>query len=312
MCTITLNFFRGACSVLGSSAWRRNDAVAECSCGLSRPSLPALLHYLSFSSHTASVSLYNAYKRYEEEFNLDHVTGKAPAGAVSSGSEEDERPAIVLEMGSYMSKAGWAGDDAPRAVFPSLVGRARHQGVMVGMGQKDAYVGDEAQSKRGVLTLQYPIEQGVPVNFDDMEKLMHHAFYNEMRVAPEEHPLLIVDEPHMPKSAREKLTQIAFETFNVPAVYFGTNAAMSLYASGRTTGVVLTIGDSVTTAVAVYEGYPLPHATQTVPIGGRHIIDYLMKIATERGYSFTTTAERDILRDVVHKLCYVALDPEAE
>lgn len=224
----------------------------------------------------------------------------------------DEMLPIVIDNGSGMCKAGFASEDAPRAVFPCIVGRPKHPDVMVGMEQHDSYVGDAALVRRGVLSIRYPIEHGIVTNWDDMEKIWHHTFYNELRIDPDQHPVMLTEAPLNPKANRERMTQLMFETFNVPAMYVSIQAILSLYSAGRTTGCIFDSGDGVSHIVPVYDGYCLPHAVARIDIAGRDLTDYMGKILTERGYSFFTTAEREIVREIKEEVAYVALDFDAE
>ena len=230
----------------------------------------------------------------------------------ASGSAGNESAAIVMDNGSGMVKCGFSGDDAPRSVFASVVGRPAYRAIMVGMGEKNTYVGQHAQEKRGILRLRYPVEHGIITNWDDMEQVWHHAFTEELKVSPEDHNVLFTESPMNPRTNREKITQIMFEGFGVPGLYVNIQAVLALYASGRTTGVVMDSGDGVTHTVPIFEGYALPHAILRLNLAGRDLTHYLQRILVQRGYTFTSSAEREIVRELKEKSCYVASDFESE
>jgi len=223
-----------------------------------------------------------------------------------------DKPHCIIDNGSGYIKAGFAGEEGPRAVFPGIVGRPKNPGIMVGAEQKDYFVGQQAEEKRGILILKYPIEHGIVEDWEDMEKIWDHTFTNELRVVPSEHNVMLTEAPMNPKLNREKMTQIMFETFGVPGLYIAIQAVLSLYSAGKFTGIVCDSGDGVTHFVPIFDGYALPHSIIRINLAGRDLTDYLVKILSERGHHLTTSAEREIVKDIKEKLCYVALDFDQE
>jgi len=205
-------------------------------------------------------------------------------------------------------KAGIAGDEAPCAVFPALVGRPKHGVMMPGTEKRDYFMGEEALSKKGVLSLSYPLEHGIVKDWTDMEKVWHYTFFDALRVNPEEHAVVVSEAPMNPKKNRERMVEMLFEKFSVPAAYIVIQAVMSLYSYGRTTGCVVDSGDGVTHVVPVYEGFALPHAIQRLDLAGRDLSDYMIKILTESGVAMSSSAEKEIVRDMKETSCYVVQD----
>merc|ERR1719451_168393 len=233
--------------------------------------------------------------------------------------DDDDKPAVIMDNGTGMMKCGLSGEDAPKVTFASCVGYPKQKAMLQG-SNKDYYVGEEAQQKRGILLLKYPLEHGVITNWDDMEKIWKHTFDNELRIvlgAEDEAEedvagVLLTEAPMNPKENRERMTQIMFETFTARRFYVAIQAVLSLYASGRTTGVVVDCGDGVSHTVPIYEGYSMPHAIQRINLAGRDLTDYICKILTESKINLHTSAERMSAMKIKEELCYVSMNFEEE
>eukprot|EP00804_Cyclotella_cryptica_P026458 CCRYP_008113-RC/>CCRYP_008113-RC protein AED:0.36 eAED:0.36 QI:0/0.5/0.66/1/1/1/3/196/402 len=232
------------------------------------------------------------------------------------------------------SSSGGAMLNQPIVICGTRVGTAKHLRIMPGGalegeerltsgkhsrakpsgGVTSYFVGKTLDDHRGAFLLESPVERGSVVEggWDAMELLFEHIYSKpNLNAKLDEHPLLLTEPPHNPTAHREHLAQIFFETFRSPALFIAPPAVLSLYASGRTTGVVLDVGHGVTHCIPVYEGYALPHSIVRSDLGGTDVDDRLKLLLRKGGLALETTAEKEFCRTMKEEVCYVSNVPTA-
>jgi len=201
----------------------------------------------------------------------------------------DEQDVIVLDNGSGYLKVGFSGEDAPRAVLPTvvattcLVDDAREDEHTVGVDSTTAqrkcqqYFGEEALQQQGA-TAHWPVQRGQvvmqPPSKDALESLWEHTWRNVLGVEQEELPVLIADTLPLGQASypsRQWIAEIMFEKLKVKSLAIFNTAVLSLFSTGQTRGLVIESGEGITQAVPVFEGYAIPHAIFKMQVAGQDI-----------------------------------------
>ena len=224
---------------------------------------------------------------------------------------------ILIDNGTSSMKVGLSTAYSP-FIIPTCIGYPKYRQMMgyFDMSKyftdKEIRIGSSALYNRAVLKITYPIEKGIVNNWDDLEKIYNHIFTEELRVAPEEHNIMLTESSLNPKENREKFAQIFFETYNVPGLYIANQAILALNSTGRSTGIVIDSGDSSTQIVPIYSNYCLSHAIDKLYFGGNDLTEYLFRLLHEINYRFNTSSEKEIIKSIKEKACYVAENYEKE
>ncbi|XP_044514627.1 actin-like protein 9 [Gracilinanus agilis] len=218
--------------------------------------------------------------------------------------------AVVIDMGTGTCKSGFAGQAKPVSTVATVLGHLPEKASTASRPQLPTFIGECARGHPGLSLIQ-PLRNGIIVDWEAAETLWHYVFYNDLGVAPEDHPLLLSDPPFSPTTNREKLVEVVFESLHSPGMYVAYQSVLSVYAHGLVSGLVVDSGHGVTHTVPVYQGYNLPHATERLDLAGSHLTAFLAEMLRGAGYPF---GERDtsLLESIKHQCCYVADDFIAE
>lgn len=219
---------------------------------------------------------------------------------------------ILLDNGTYHIKTGYSGSCAPRAVYPSIFGTPRHKSLLLGQS-KTEFIGDEAHAKRGILNIVNIFSKGHVIDFDHYEKLLYHNFYHELRAAPEEHYLISSETTGVEAPEREKITQIMLEFFQTAGFFIANDNVVALYASGRTEGLVLNIGEEHSTCTPIYGSSIIPNAVTFGSVAGSQINNFMKYMLKNNHNNPQLLFNRiNMSRDIKERVCYVASDYEKE
>jgi actin-related protein 2 len=224
------------------------------------------------------------------------------------------KPPVVCDNGTGFVKCGFAGDNFPAHIFPSILGRPilRSDEKVQNVALKDIMIGDECTAARDMLETSYPITNGIVQNWEDMIHLYNYTFFERLKINPTEHKIMLTEAAMNPKKNRQQLVECMFETFGFNGVHISIQAVLTLYAQGLLTGVVVDSGDGVTHIVPVYEGFALPQSIRRLDVAGRHLTEYLIRLLLLRGYAFNRTADFEVVREIKEKVCYVGYDLDLE
>lgn len=177
---------------------------------------------------------------------------------------------------------------------------------------KDQYFGDEVNEIRNKLAISYPLENGIIENFEQMELVWEYTFFDQLKVNPNRHAVLLTEPPYNPKPNREKMVEIMFEAFGVPSLNISIQGVLALLGQGRTTGLVLDSGEGVTHTIPIFDGFGLPHCINRLDLAGRELNTLLAKLLAQEGICLTTTVDQHHVRVMKEKHCYCAVEPASE
>ncbi|MFX1238103.1 MAG: hypothetical protein ACFFAS_17825 [Promethearchaeota archaeon] len=216
---------------------------------------------------------------------------------------------IVLDVGQFSTKIGFAGEDSPSNVFFTIVGKPKYQNLSTQekfKGTEELYVGDEIQSL-GLFKIHSPIDNGAIIDWGYFSKIVDYIFYS-LRVDPSLVNLLYAVHPSFPKKDLHKLFELFLEHYQCMAFYPVLDSQLTLYSGGFQTGLMIEMGDSGTRIVPIYEGFKIEHAIQTLEIGGRVLSKYMEKILGSIGFAVDSSIRRELVRVIKEKASFVSLD----